>query len=179
MFLQSFKSLLHCSIHSKSFDPLKASKNWMLWSVDSDMKWLSATMHLVSFWTSLMLRGGFMSKSDVIFSGFTSIPLSWMIKLRNFLAETLKVHFKGLCFMRSWHSISKDLCPRYDRLFFNSLLIRHRCKPPSWLRASLQTSYWSIFSMSLQPFVIRKASLYNNIVIGLLLMLYDLGPDHT
>ena len=55
-----------------------------------------------------MFDGGGMSSTDLILSGFTSIPQLLTIKPKNFSAETLKGHLAGFSFMlyspRIWNA---------------------------------------------------------------------------
>jgi hypothetical protein len=62
------------------------------------MNLFRATMHPVSFYTSLMHVGAFILVTVEIFSGLASMPRWLMMKLSSFPDGTPKTHLFGLSF---------------------------------------------------------------------------------
>jgi hypothetical protein len=69
------------------------------------MNLFRATMHPVSFCTSLIVAGASMSVMAMMFSGLASIPRLLTMNLSNFPDGTPNTHFVGLSFHQNFRKL--------------------------------------------------------------------------
>jgi hypothetical protein len=102
--LSCVKAALASSDQTNFSDALSKLKKGRPFSPSHEMKRLRATIHLVSFWTSLTFFSGCISKTAFTFVGLGRMP-SWLTTLpSNILDGTSKIHFFGLSF--HWYLLS-------------------------------------------------------------------------
>ena len=102
--LSCWNAIIQSSDHSNPFHFLIKRQNGLHLFADLEMNRFKAVIIPVSFWTSLVFRGGFKSLIALIWSGLTSIPLCVTMQPRNLSDPTPKEHLevfrRSLCFLK-------------------------------------------------------------------------------